>query len=420
MRSVSTLVKNSMKLLIRNKVVWIFAVLLPVLAIFILNIDTSTTIASGKVDNDEIRELANVDEQLMYKGNDGLFTVKVYDSSDSQLSDLLLDSIIRNGLFVVYRYDSSQMSAKEVEKSARDNAANDRMGVILYIKSDFEKAIVEGNENYGVKLFRTSDDERVTMFQNCLNQGLEKLISYRNRCQGDASAIIKMGDELQKQQPDNNIELLNKDEETELSALQDAQLSKVAYSFGILSLSFFLCGVFIAYSVIEEKKTQVYTRLTLTNASPSAYILSKIIVGVLVSLIETVMIGIGLIAYVKIDFGLGQLEYLMFAFLLGVICNTLSLCIGVLAGNVMSANYAVFSLWCISNLLAGSYFPIDNASKFLRIMSYFMPQRWFIKASEMKLGGHAGTLPFIFGVFIAYMVIILSLGVVGLKIKNEE
>ena len=114
------------------------------------------------------------------------------------------------------------------------------------------------------------------------------------------------------------------------------------------------------------------------------------------------------------------ISFLLTIFLLGVIFSTLSLLLGVLLGDVMSANYAVFAIWSISGMLAGLYFPLDDTTKALKTLSYLMPQRWFMDASELLLIGDKSAYSMILCVTVAYLIVILSVGSVGLKIKRNE
>ena len=86
----------------------------------------------------------------------------------------------------------------------------------------------------------------------------------------------------------------------------------------------------------------------------------------------------------------------------------------------MGANYAAFAIWIVSALLAGLYFPIEGSSKVIKAMSYLMPQRWFLKGTEMLLVGDTSAYAMIGCITIAYLVIILCIGAVGLKMKESE
>jgi ABC-type multidrug transport system permease subunit len=98
----------------------------------------------------------------------------------------------------------------------------------------------------------------------------------------------------------------------------------------------------------------------------------------------------------------------------------MSLLIGVILGDVMSSNYAAFAIWSISALLAGLYFPLDDTTKALKILSYLMPQKWFLDASKLLIVGDRSAYSMVLCVTVAYLIVIISVGGVGLKIKRYE
>ncbi len=95
---------------------------------------------------------------------------------------------------------------------------------------------------------------------------------------------------------------------------------------------------------------------------------------------------------------------------MGLIFGSVSMLIGILAGDVMSSTIAAFTIWCMSSMLSGMYFPIKYTTVGLKILSYAMPQKWFITAVEMIL----------ICVTVAYILAILSIGALGLKMKRTE
>ena len=84
------------------------------------------------------------------------------------------------------------------------------------------------------------------------------------------------------------------------------------------------------------------------------------------------------------------------------------------------SNYAIFSIWSISALLAGLYFPLDNTTKLLKTLSYLMPQKWFMDAAKLLLSGDNSAFSMIICITVAYLIVIISVGGVGLKIKRYE
>ena len=118
--------------------------------------------------------------------------------------------------------------------------------------------------------------------------------------------------------------------------------------------------------------------------------------------------------------GMNKLVFMLVIFMLGLIFSTLSLLLGTIIGDVMSSNYAVFAGWSISALLAGLYFPLDDTSGTLKLIANLMPQRWFMKVSELLMVNDHSAYPMLLYVTAAYLIVIISIGSIGLKMKRGE
>ena len=172
--------------------------------------------------------------------------------------------------------------------------------------------------------------------------------------------------------------------------------------------------------MIEEQNNRVFTRVLLTKLSDRDYFISKFMIAFVISLMQTIVLAICLFLVPALDVGINRISFLFIIFLLGLIFCVLSLLIGIILGDVMSSNYAVFAIWSISALLAGLYFPLDNTTKALKTLSYLMPQRWFMDASELLLVGDKSAYSMVLCVTAAYLIVIISVGSVGIKIKRYE
>lgn len=53
---------------------------------------------------------------------------------------------------------------KEIEKAAKRDAFEDRAGMLLYLKADFDEAVLKGNWEQGIRLYDVSEDERQELF----------------------------------------------------------------------------------------------------------------------------------------------------------------------------------------------------------------------------------------------------------------
>ena len=160
--------------------------------------------------------------------------------------------------------------------------------------------------------------------------------------------------------------------------------------------------------------------MMLSKMKSRDYFLVKFVVAFLICVMQTLVLGVCLYAMIGLDLGINILVFLLVIFLLGLIFSTLSMFLGVILGDVMSSNYAMFTIWSISALLAGLYFPLNDTTAALKTISYLMPQKWFMDASELLLVGDKSAYSMLLYVTVAYLVVIITVGGVGLKMKRQE
>lgn len=414
------LVKMSLKLLLRNKGFLFFLIVTPILSTVILSIKTEHTVYTDAMNTKVVLELKDCTEKALYIGDTSACIIKVYDASNSELSEYVLNQMAGKGMFSVCRADAGGMTEAEIDECAEKDAFDDRAGMLIYLKEDFDEAILTGNWEKGIKLYDVSEDERKELFVTELTDLLVRIKQVQNMTGDDTTLILDTLKNIEDKLPQKeNINFAGK-EDVELTDEQINQRTQIGYAFAFITLGFLFCGVCVAHSVIEEKNNKVFTRVMLTKISNRNYFLSKFVIAFIISLMQTFVLAVCLLLVPGLDVGMNVISFLLTIFLLGVIFSTLSLLLGVLLGDVMSANYAVFAVWSISGMLAGLYFPLDDTTKALKTLSYLMPQRWFMDASELLLIGDKSAYSMILCVTVAYLIVILSVGSVGLKIKRNE
>lgn len=421
MRSFRALLKTNIKLLLRNKAFIFFLLITPVISVFVLGLKTGATSYKEDDIRKNIQELDSINQKAVYKANSPAteFIVKVYDASQSGISEYVLKELASTGMFCICRLDATEMPEKEIEGHIENDAFNDRAGVVLYLKKDFFKGIAEGYIEKAAVTYKVSDDERLDIFNNALSGYLGKVYSLLKAGNGEKETL-KILETVQNGLPAKETKVINAGEKNILDARQTAAKSKIGYAFSIITLGFLFCGVCVAFIVIEEQDNKVYTRIMLSGTGRLNYLAAKTAMAVVISLLQTGVLGICLFVTGNSDFGIDRLPFLLIIFMLGLVFCVISLCTGILAGDVMSANYVVFTIWSCSALLAGLYFPLDNASGVLKAVSFLMPQKWFMEAAEMLLLGDKGAYPVLLCVTAAYLIIILSFGGAGLKIKRQD
>ncbi|MBO4883345.1 MAG: ABC transporter permease, partial [Lachnospiraceae bacterium] len=205
--------------------------------------------------------------------------------------------------------------------------------------------------------------------------------------------------------------------------LTDRQLDQKAltgYAFAFLTLGFVFGGALIAYSVIRERKDMVLTRVKLTLLTDSQYFAAKFLCGGIVSFIYAVVTSLITLTIDQDKLGMSRIGFFSMIFLLGLIFCSISLMIGILFDDVMSASVSAFILWTLSSLLSGLYFSLDAAGEAIKTMSYLMPSKWFLDATELMMLGDNKVYFMILCVTVAYLIVTLGLGSIGIKIRNHE
>ncbi|MDE5777182.1 MAG: ABC transporter permease [Lachnospiraceae bacterium] len=415
-----SLVKMSLKLLLRNKGFLFFLLAAPAISTFILNIKANYTMYEDDSKAASVIELKDYTEKAVYLGNTSAYIVKVYDASGSELSEYVLEKMVETGMFSVCRCDVSSMTEKDVLERAKKDAFDDRAGALLYLKESFGQAVLDGDWEAGLQIFVVSGDERQELLETELKDVLGQIRQAAAIAGDDGKAIVEMLDSIAAQMPEKKTVNFAGRKERELTEKQINQKTQIGYAFAIITLGFLFCGVCAAHTVIEEQNNKVFTRVMLSKVSSREYFISKFVLVFIINILQTLVLAVCLSLIKGIDFGMSVSGFLVVVFLLGLIFSTLSLLLGVLLGDVMSSNYAVFAIWSISALLAGLYFPLDNTTAALKTLSYLMPQRWFLDASELLLTGDKGGFSMLLYITAAYLIFIISVGIVGLKMKRQE
>ena len=423
------LVKTSMKLLLRTKAFWFFLILMPILSTFILKIKFDSSSAYINDFDEKVIELSDADQKVAYYGGKGEFVVKVYDASKDELSEAFLKKLSEAGMFLVIRTDITNEAEtdKFVEMHLEKDGYQDRMGGVIYICPDFAENVLNGKAAEALKLYALSDDSRIEALQKEMEFQLSRMDSlsgYISMTKGGAEVstndLVNAMDESDTFMPEKELVSIAGGTGRSLSVKQTNQKSQVGYAFAFMTLGFVFCGIFVAHTSIKEQKNGVYTRIGLTRTSSLKYFASKFVVSFIVSVMITAVVSVCSLALSSEDMGMSRTQYIMIIFMMGTIFCSLSTLIGILIGDVMSANVAAFTLWCMSALLSGLYFPLNYTTAWLKALSFMMPQKWFLEGTEMIFVGDNKALPMLICITVAYLAAALSLGGLGLRIRRTE
>ena len=414
-----TLVKSSIKLLVRTKIIWLFIILMPVLSTLVLKSNTEYTAYMDEINR--IVELEDADKKVAYNSEKGDYVVKVYDASGSELSDYLIDRLADSGMFILCRADLSDKTITDeyLKEHIDFDGHEDRMGSALYIPADFDEKIMEGKTEDALIMYVLSDDERTDAFENELKLQLSKMDSMRTYAAGTDELLdgLKKVDDMS---PEKKVVTVSGGKGRILTAEQTNQKAQMGYAFSFLTLGFVFAGFFIANGTIKEQKNGVLTRINLSKTNVLTYFTSKFVSTFIVSVVMTGVVGICSLMLDMSDLGMNRITFLALIFMMGLIFSSLSMFMGIMLNDVFSASIASFTLWCTSSLFSGLYFPLDDTSKGIKILSSLMPQKWFLDGTEMIFVGDSGAFSMLLCITVAYLAVIISIGSVGLKVRRSE
>ena len=376
--------KSSSKLLLRSGGFLIIGILIPLAATLLINIWSSVNELER---TDSVYELPQMDTQMAYLVNFNCLPVKIYDRANNDESKQLCVKLTEAGMFQIFHVNCSDNSMEEIMDSAKQSALNDKVGAILILEESFEDS----------KLFYVGEDARFSLFQDALKLCFQNSFNEKENSPKVTYVTANSGDDVNYY-----------------------KTREFSYCIAIASIAFIFGGVLILGTTITEKQDHVYSRIMLTTATKTSYILSKIILIFGLSLIQSSVMTISFIFFVKADIGISVLQFSCILFLQGIIFNLLSVCAGLFCNSMPAAAFLAFTMWSISALMAGTYFDISGASDLYKKVALLMPQRWALLAATKFQNADHSAYPMIFCVTAAYLLVILVVGILGLKLNEEE
>lgn len=385
--------KTSAKLIIRNKAFLVIGILIPFFATMLMQLwyrMPSTT------QTDQYTNLADMDEQIAYHIDFNCLPVKFYDTVGDASSEKFCKALGEAGLFQIFRTDCSSATEEQIRASYEKTALEDRVGAIVVYRENKEEC----------QLFSVGQDERFSHFETCFNQ-LLSIPEAVERVIANASAAGRSSDMVLVSVENND-------------SIEFDQVREFSYCLAIASLAFIFGGVMILNTVMTEKKDNVYSRILLSRASKRSYLLSKLILSFGLTLLQTIVMTISFVFVISVKLNVTTLQFFVIFFLQGLIFNLLSLAAGLFYNSMAASSVIAFTMWSISALISGTYFDISGASDLFQKLSLLMPQRWAMFSVSRFINGNLSGYSLIFCATAAYLVIIFVLGLLGMKLSEEE
>ena len=235
----------------------------------------------------------------------------------------------------------------------------------------------------------------------------------------EESELVEGLKTIDEKTPEKDVIAVSTNKARKLTAEQTNQKAQMGYAFSFLTRGFVFAGFFVANGVIKEQKNGVFTRVNLSKTSSLTYFTSKFVSVFIVSLVMTGIVGACSFMLEMNELGMDRVTFLILIFMMGLIFSSLSMFVAIMLNDVFSASIASFTLWCMSSLFSGLYFPLDDANSAIKIISSLMPQKWFLDGTEMIFVGDNKVFGMLICITAAYLIITLSLGSIGLKVRRS-
>lgn len=413
-----TMVKTNLKLLLRNKGYLCLVILLPILSAGLLSLQLDGEVSMKDDTSYVVQTIEDRADSITSIENSKLM-VKLYDNSNTEISDYLAQELAGSGLFRVFRYNQEVVDLPTARQESIDSAGKSNIGAVIYIPENFESNILSGGTG-DLSIMEITNDGRNDLLASQVNTYINFMMQAADSTSYDRTALATMLSELKESRLSKKIEAVEVGNSLTLTSQQNHQSTRIGYSIAVLTMGFLFCGVFISDIIVKEKNNKVYNRIFLSKASILNYVLAKMAMIVLTVAIQTGILALVTPIMVSTDFGIPFGSYLFLVFGLGLCISTLSVVIGTLVSNTMNATYAVFAIWIVSNVMAGLYFPITSAAQWWIKASLLIPQRWVIVASEMLMTGESGVYV-MYGMIVGCYLLILMAGTsIGVKVGKKD
>lgn len=410
MKGFFTMLRMNIKLLLRNPGYLVSLIVIPVLAVLMLNIQyTSYTY----VDNEQEITFMEPDTRIVAESYSSM-QVLIRDNSSSDAAQWVARRLSQHGIYQIYicMPDSENPDAAGYAKSYMNN---NTVSAVIEIPASFEEDILSGGDG-GIRIFH-NDDMRVPMLEEGVNRTVSSLMAHASGCK-TAGALRSALEKADTSLPEET--LVSIDLDSELSGEEIDYKRNIGFSVAILSFAFLMCGTFNAAVAVGERNNRVLTRIYLSGTGMLSYVMVKAAAACVTALIQTVVAGIGVCILTNGNIGIPFISYLFLLGGLALIFNLLCVTNAILSDNVLTAACTAFIVWTGTNLISGVYFSGVEITGWISRAAFLAPQKWVMFACDMIFKGQNHVYPLYLVVTTAFIIVIISVGMVGLKVRAKD
>lgn len=304
-------------------------------------------------------QLYNVGKGLVDFFGEKTICVGVIDHDRSVLSSDLENYLTQSlGMEIVHEsYD--ELSTRLLNKD---------ISVIIEIPQNmYAKTIAQEKETFVITSL--DDYENIAFIEAYLNTYMRGIETIAQVAKKDENVFNEML---------SNMETDPIQMESAIVSQREEEKARAGFSFalGFLTMMIGMLAVFVSLTILDDKIMQTYNRMRISKIKPIEYILGTALFGI----ITLSICAIGIYLYVGmggVDVGI-PLGISMIATGLMILFSVgFAIMIALLAKTTDTAVSVTIGFTSIACIVGGVYFPIDDAVKTIKNLSYFTPHYWF-------------------------------------------
>lgn len=150
------------------------------------------------------------------------------------------------------------------------------------------------------------------------------------------------------------------------------------YTFAELALIVMYIATYIAESVYSENKLNTINRIKLSKSSEHMIIFAKVVMGCLISIMQTILVYIYTSLCLNLDWGENTLKFFSLYIALGLFASTLGVVIGTVSKKDTTAAAILNAVIIFISFLGGCYVPLQEVIKMPGVnnLVYLSPIYW--------------------------------------------
>ncbi len=256
--------------------------------------------------------------------------------------------------------------------------------------------IYNNNMNYFRNEKRESTESKV--FRNLYEQYMKKYTFLQS--------IYKSNQQQMKNALDYEIKILLKNE----GINQEEANSFTYYTFAELVLIILYISIITSISMYKERFLHKITRFKVSRTKKINILLSKIVLGMIVGVLQIIIVYIASTKFLKVNWGDNLLYIFMVLISLVLFSSMLGIFMSIIFSNEKTCYIVNNILIIIMGFLGGSYVPIYlvKSSRVTNFLSQIMPSYW-ANISLLSLSYDVKTKYYIISIFISLSLSLLML-----------